>query len=79
MPARFADRLDVNVHGDRMQGSLLATVPGRDQDLIVLLTVVAQFLCVPNVTWWKEKTNSILCLNRKRCLPVVWLKPFPQG
>lgn len=69
MPAWSADRLDFNVHRDRMQGSLLATVPGRHLDLVVLLTVIAQFLCVPDVTWW-EKKNAIrkwhflsLCLS----------------
>lgn len=50
MPARFADRLDVDADRDAVQGSLLATVPGRYLNLVLLLAVVAQLLCVPDVT-----------------------------
>lgn len=61
MPARFADRLDVNADRDAVQGSLLATVPGCHLDLVLLLSVIAQLLCVPDVTWQKEshsRSNS---------------------
>ena len=60
MPARFADRFDVNADWDAVQGSLLAAVPGRHLDLVLLLVVIAQLLCVPDVTWCggKESLNG---------------------
>lgn len=50
MPARFAHRLDVDADRDTAQRPLLAAVPGRDLDLVLLLPVVAQLLRVPDVT-----------------------------
>lgn len=55
MPARLADRLDVDAYRDAVQGPLLAAVPGRHLDLILLLPVVAQLLRVPDVTLCGEK------------------------
>lgn len=57
MPARFADGLDVNADGDAVQRSLLAAVPGRDLDLVLLLAVVAQLLCVPDVALGEGKES----------------------
>lgn len=57
MPAGFADGLDVNADGDAVQRSLLAAVPGRDLDLVLLLAVVAQLLCVPDVALGEEKES----------------------
>lgn len=50
LPTRFADGLDVNVHGYVLLGSLLATVERRHRDWVALLLLVAQTLCVPDVT-----------------------------
>lgn len=58
MPARFAHRLDVDADGDAVQGSLLAAVPGRHLDLVLLLAVVAQLLRVADVTWCGGKEES---------------------
>lgn len=51
LPARFADGLDINADRNAAQCPLLATVPGRHLDLILLLPVVAQLFCVPDVPW----------------------------
>lgn len=51
LPARFADGLDINTDRDAVQCPLLATVPGRHLDLVLLLPVVAQLFCVPDVSW----------------------------
>lgn len=50
LPAGFTDRLDVNADRDTMQGPLLAAIPGCHLDLILLLAVVTQLLCVSDVT-----------------------------
>lgn len=63
MPARFADRLDVDADGNTVQGSLLAAVPGCHLDLVLLLVVVTEFLCVPDVTWQREKVEVKLIQN----------------
>lgn len=61
MPAGFADRLDVDADGDAVQRPLLAAVPGRHLDLVLLLPVVAQLLRVPDVSFIqrerKKKSN----------------------
>lgn len=51
MPSRLADGLDVDADGDAAQRPLLATVPGRHLDLVLLLPVVAQLLRVPDIPW----------------------------
>lgn len=50
LPSRFADRLDINMHGHILLGSLLTTVKGCHHNLVALLLVIAQPLRVPDVT-----------------------------
>lgn len=59
LPAGLADRLDVDADSDAVQGSLLAAVPGCHLDLVLLVSVEAQLLRVPNVTWREEKGLKI--------------------
>lgn len=49
LPAGFAHRLDLDADGDAAQRPLLAAVPGRHLDLVLLLPIVAQLLRVPDV------------------------------
>ena len=49
LPARFADRLDVDVHRHTLRRPLLAAVEGGHHDLVALLLVVAQTLRVSDV------------------------------
>lgn len=51
MPAGFADRLDLDADRNAVQRPLLAAIPGRHLDLVLLLPIVAQLLRVPDVPW----------------------------
>lgn len=50
LPSRFADRLDINMHSHALLCSLLTTVKGCHHNLVALLLVIAQALCVSDVT-----------------------------
>lgn len=63
LPARFAHRLDVDADRDTTQRPLLAAVPGRDLDLVLLLSVIAQLLRVPDVTWRQRHRDFVKVLQ----------------
>ena len=50
LPARFADGLDVDVHGHALLRAPLSAVEGRHHDHVALLPLVAQPLRVPDVS-----------------------------
>lgn len=50
LPSRFADRLDINMHSHILLCFLLTTVKGRHHNLVALLLVIAEPLCVSDVT-----------------------------
>lgn len=50
LPSRFADRLDINMHSHALLCSLLTTVKGCHHNLVALLLVIAQALCVSDIT-----------------------------
>ena len=49
LPPGLADGLDLDVHGHALCCLHLAAVEGSDHDLVVLLVVIAQLLCVADV------------------------------
>ena len=59
LPARFADRFNVDVYRHALCGSLLSAVEGCDQDLILLLLIKAQLLCVPDVTYGRQERSEV--------------------
>lgn len=50
LPSRFADRFDVNAHQGALCRPLLATVHRRHHDVVLLLSIIAELLCVSDVT-----------------------------
>lgn len=58
LPSWFADRLNINMHSYILLRSLLTTVKGCHHNLVALLLVVAQPLCISDVTWRKQRRNN---------------------